>query len=473
MKHDLVVFVPGITGTRLTRDGEDLWSPRHWLLDALAFRKASDRLALPDSIGDERPEEPWAVEATELVRTPEMVPGLLSHLGHADIGARRAGLVPEQYVTFPYDWRQSNRLTAKDLAARVQRELDRWRGEVGHFYPRAEDEPKVVLVCHSMGGLIARYYLEVLGGRETARALVTLGTPHRGAAKAVAFLTGHGLAAEDEVRLVRRAKAAAAAPLLNERLATLCRTFPSLGQLLPVYAAVTRPDFPPGYLAYLTDLDVGLPSEMVDDAFDFHDEFDEAVQKNRRNSPDGELPYRMECLGGRGHRTVHGVHVTPEKLTFPFALDDEKLWTGDGVVPEQSAFARWALRRMDEAHWNGHRHGDLTTADAAVHQLAAAIHGTTAEETLADEEFGVVVPDFAVAGEPFEVLATGVAPGRPVTVVLHRPGEQQPTDRAVLTPGEPGEVRGELVAGPGTWVLTVQADHPRFTQREVVLVVEP
>jgi triacylglycerol esterase/lipase EstA (alpha/beta hydrolase family) len=39
-----------------------------------------------------------------------------------------------------------------------------------------------------MGGLISRYYLEVLEGWRDCRALVTFGTPYRGAVDAVNYL---------------------------------------------------------------------------------------------------------------------------------------------------------------------------------------------------------------------------------------------------------------------------------------------
>lgn len=39
---------------------------------------------------------------------------------------------------------------------------------------------RVTLVAHSMGGLVARYYLQRLGGARRVERLVTLGTPHRG-----------------------------------------------------------------------------------------------------------------------------------------------------------------------------------------------------------------------------------------------------------------------------------------------------
>ncbi|MEU3980322.1 alpha/beta fold hydrolase [Streptomyces sp. NPDC026672] len=42
------------------------------------------------------------------------------------------------------------------------------------------DSPRVDLVGHSLGGLIARYYVQRLGGDLRVRTLVTLGTPHGG-----------------------------------------------------------------------------------------------------------------------------------------------------------------------------------------------------------------------------------------------------------------------------------------------------
>ncbi|MFE9411824.1 esterase/lipase family protein [Streptomyces sp. NPDC006704] len=40
--------------------------------------------------------------------------------------------------------------------------------------------PEVDIVGHSLGGLIARYYVQCLGGERRVRTLVTLGTPHGG-----------------------------------------------------------------------------------------------------------------------------------------------------------------------------------------------------------------------------------------------------------------------------------------------------
>ncbi len=57
---------------------------------------------------------------------------------------------------------------AEGLAARVERML------------RASGAEQVDLVCHSMGGLVAAWYIRHLGGHTRVRRLVTIGTPWRG-----------------------------------------------------------------------------------------------------------------------------------------------------------------------------------------------------------------------------------------------------------------------------------------------------
>ena len=51
---------------------------------------------------------------------------------------------------------------------------------------------RIHVVGHSMGGIIARYYVQCLGGDERIHTLVTLGSPHSGTA--TARLLPHGLA---------------------------------------------------------------------------------------------------------------------------------------------------------------------------------------------------------------------------------------------------------------------------------------
>ncbi|WP_254667850.1 esterase/lipase family protein [Streptomyces griseus] len=64
------------------------------------------------------------------------------------------------------------RTAAELLARHVEEICDRTR------------HPEIDIVGHSLGGLIARYYVQCLGGDRRVRTLVTLGTPHEGTAVA-------------------------------------------------------------------------------------------------------------------------------------------------------------------------------------------------------------------------------------------------------------------------------------------------
>jgi triacylglycerol esterase/lipase EstA (alpha/beta hydrolase family) len=93
----------------------------------------------------------------------------------------RFGLVPGQsYFEFPYDWRRDNRAAAHQLAAKSKQ----WLTGQRQTYPDA----KLVLIAHSMGGLVSWYFLEVLGGWRDTRRLITFGTPYRGSLNAVDFV---------------------------------------------------------------------------------------------------------------------------------------------------------------------------------------------------------------------------------------------------------------------------------------------
>lgn len=76
----------------------------------------------------------------------------------------------EDLYPFPYEWRESNMVTAELLHAKIEA-------------IKAERHwPRVDLVAHSMGGLVARQYVATHGAGSIDQ-LVTLGTPHNGSPK--------------------------------------------------------------------------------------------------------------------------------------------------------------------------------------------------------------------------------------------------------------------------------------------------
>ena len=70
--------------------------------------------------------------------------------------------------TFPYDWRADNNITARLLKEKIQRVKE------------ISGRDKVDIVAHSMGGLVARSYIEGNDYQNDIDQVVFLGTPHLG-----------------------------------------------------------------------------------------------------------------------------------------------------------------------------------------------------------------------------------------------------------------------------------------------------
>jgi len=182
MATAILVFIPGTLGSELWNGDDKVWPGSAW--DAIRgfsderFQKLRQPGLEPRdvirsaaggfiSIYDKWLEafEGIARDGTSLFR---------EHPENGQAGTLRV---------FPYDWRIDLRITA-----------DRLAGFLDAIVAGTPDAD-LKLVGHSMGGLIARYYLE--SGRFSARAaharvslLVTLGTPHNGAPAAFAAAVG-------------------------------------------------------------------------------------------------------------------------------------------------------------------------------------------------------------------------------------------------------------------------------------------
>ncbi|MER6338236.1 hypothetical protein [Streptomyces tendae] len=458
MRHDLVVFVPGFLGTRLCRDGRDVWARcSEQLIDSAAA--ALTEAALPPGLGDAPPEAPFLLDADTLLQVPDSVPGLLSCMGYPDIRTALGDPPDAQFVPFTYDWRLSNRLVARQLKTRVARELDRWRAEADAYYPDRPDEPRVILVCHATGGLIGRHYLECEGGRETARTLVSLGTPQQGLVQAARLLAGHAVPAAAGPGLDVAAR-------LNETLRDWAVNLPAVAEMLPVgYPAVrvegkTRE-------RRITDSRYpvpGLPGDAVRQALAFQEEFRSACDGHRRAGP---LPYTVHCLGGVGFPSPEALVLSCDGARITGSLPGP----GDGTVPRASAVAGWT--GTDPMLWTGMRNTDLAGGPALRDAMLAIRAGRPPGGTLAGEE-GIVLHlprDPVAAGRPFviDVLGHDLL-RRNLRTFIWRSGrpDRQPL---VFRPYETDRYRAELEVAPGRWVVEALVDRPRGRDRTDVTVL--
>lgn len=196
-----VVIIPGILGSRLQNSvsGEEVWPGSLSRLLLSDYRG----LALPVDAGSLQPfpGELLPSGVFEGAAGRDFYGAITRTL--ADAAGYRVG-VPGQaiadawprYYLFAYDWRQDNVHAVRELHALIEQ----IRVDYG------QPDLKVDVIAHSMGGLIARYYLrygtaDVLGdnrfpvnndGVRSVRRLVLLGTPSLGSVSAlISVMDGH------------------------------------------------------------------------------------------------------------------------------------------------------------------------------------------------------------------------------------------------------------------------------------------
>jgi pimeloyl-ACP methyl ester carboxylesterase len=322
--RDMVVLLPGITGSVLTRDGEDLWAiSGSSLAGFLKSRgKALQALALPEDYDPARPPDD-GISASRVFRNFHGVFGLGKIDGYSALDAlirEQFEIVPgtddenepANYFEFAYDWRLSNRLNAGRLKAFIDPRLHTWRK---HTSPDA----KVILLAHSMGGLVSRYYIECLDGWHDCRALVTFGTPYRGSLSALDFLAN-------------------GYKQLFIDLTNALRSFPSVYELLPIYPALQVD----GSFKRVHEADgipfVSRPRAQAANAF--HREIEGAVGDHLDNAKYLRDRYRIFPVVGVKQPTLQSARfdgAAVAVLEDRPPIVDAPLAGGDGTVPRVSA----------------------------------------------------------------------------------------------------------------------------------------
>jgi hypothetical protein len=251
-------------------------------------------------------------------------------------------------LRFPYDFRRSVADAALRLDDAIQEALRSRR-------PTAVDRP-LILIAHSMGGLVARYWLAVLGGWRYCHALLALGVPHRGAPKALAWLVnGVGVG-----------------PIRHQRATEVIRGWPSAYELLPQYPAVWDPGAKAGSGAAVEF--TKLPSALVrghPDLASYASRFAAAAAAGRLIHEqitndwakiDVEQAPQVISYMGRGHATPNLAVLQGDRLRIrkrdPHWRGNVG-WRGDGTVPMLSAIPHEQSDRQDLWRVMADRHGPL------------------------------------------------------------------------------------------------------------------
>lgn len=326
---DMIVILPGIMGSVLQKDGKDLWAVSGkaiWKVltqsgAAISSLKLGEDSPDAESLGD-------GIKATALIQDTHLIPGFWKIDGYT----QTASLITDNFdVTqgdlyndpddraanfypFPYDWRRDCRANARILKKLLDQRLKRWREVSG------ASDAKVILMAHSMGGLVARYYLEVLEGWQDSRALFTFGTPYRGSLLAVNFLAN-------------------GYKQLFLDLTEVLRSLTSVYQLLPIYK-VLNVDGEYQRIAEVANLP-NIDQTKAQNALAFHREIEAAVErhlKDERYLKD----FSVLPISGVRQPTLQSARLLNGQLTasedLPLVLQNRAdLGDGDGTVPKVSA----------------------------------------------------------------------------------------------------------------------------------------
>ena len=355
-KH-LVIVLPGISGSVLSKNGKAVWGTSTaaiWQavttggdsIRSLAIKGVDD--ASLDDLGD-------GVTATGLVQDLHILPGLWKIDGYTALVDRLKSALElgedGNLLQFAYDWRRDNRVAARKLARVAKSRLDAWRASSGAA------DAKLVLVAHSMGGLVAQYFLEAMGGWEMTRALVTFGTPYRGSLNALGFLA-NGFSE-------------GVGPLKIDLTSTLA-TFTAVYQLLPAFECIDRGSGKLERIGEIAGVD-GVDPERAKAALAFYREIKGAAEANAKDEAYRTGAYETYPIVGLAQPTFQSATLSGGKIAL-LRSNKGKDFGGDGTVPRFSA----TPLEMSESHreiYVAEQHGSLQNFDPALVNLIGVLTG--------------------------------------------------------------------------------------------------
>lgn len=425
---DMVVLIPGFGGSVLERDGRVLWGAGGEAGAASLLALGDDAIPLLRVEEDDsaRAELADGVRATGVIAGTHMLPGVWKIDGYARMPQLLGRLfdveLGRNYHEFAYDWRRDLRHAARALDRTAEKLLLEFRERTGN------PDARLVLVAHSMGAIVARYFLEALDGWKHARALVTFGAPFRGTPAALGALTGSAPAI-----------ALGAGGSMND----LLRSFTSLHQLLPVYPAVHAGDG--DALQRVNEVEIpGLDPARAGLAMELWKDIDEAIQRHNGNPAYREGSYRLLPVVGTAQTTPQSARLVDGRVELLNSYQHRDL-SGDGQVPRIAAQPTDAGDAPATLLTAG-RHAELQHDDRALSYVLGLF-------TSLYLDADIVAPPVRSKVGLDVVLEDAVAAGAPIPVRVRPESAEVGSLTATLEHASSGEVveRVELVAEGDRW----------------------
>jgi hypothetical protein len=371
------------------RDGKVVWGLRPGLVARqVVLGDVLARLRLAEGAPDD------GVRPSQLVRFPVKLPFLGGLDPYTPLLRRLEDVVlaPEALLAFPYDWRRPVAEAGARLETAALAHLEQWRARWERL-PAAErgpEEPRLTLVCHSMGGLVARWFAEVLGGREVVRVIVTLGTPFAGALGAVRLLA--------DGRYLPLG-------LLAGELRAAARTFPGVYDLVARYECLAGDGAGDG-AAGGDGLRALVPADLA--AFGASGPMAEAAAAHHARVVAAAPTTPVRPLVGMRQPTLQGLSIVAGEAVFHEHLAGTD-YGGDGTVHRHSAWP--AAPAGIQPAYLPQRHGALAKSSESLTFVEAVLTERVLGPMQADAAgIGLRVPEAAVAGRAFEVVLDVTGP---------------------------------------------------------------
>jgi pimeloyl-ACP methyl ester carboxylesterase len=375
MSTDAVVVVPGIMGSELIdQSGRVRWGlkpsvlARAWLTRELGILHVTD----DDMAGGGR------LRPTRLLRVPGYMPFLGGLEPYTGLLRRAVETAADSRAVaeFPYDWRLSIEHNAPLLVRCCEEHLESWRAVVEAERKGDPADVRLVVVAHSMGGLITWYAIQKLGLSAGVRQLITLGTPFYGAVKGMQMLaTGEG------------------APVPRQAARWLASTCPGVFDLLPRYRCVLTADG----VRRLTVGDIaaiGGSAELAADASDRWERLCLAAGDQSGNA------VRHLAVVGAEQPTLQSVELEAGEATFLESLAGVN-HAGDSTVYRQAA-----ATGDQPAFVLPQKHGSLASTPEALAFVADKLVGADTKPPLGTRPVGADIPDMALVGQLIKVRVT-------------------------------------------------------------------
>jgi len=222
----------------------------------------------------------------------------------------------------PYEWRYSNTISVIALENKIQQAKNACQCD------------KVDLVAHSMGGLVAREYIESASyGSSSVDKLIFLATPHQGAPSAYLTWEGGEMGIGLKNKLVKKLFEQEAYFYGYKNLFSYVREFPvaSVEELLPVYDYLK--DAATGELKIYSN---GYPVNNFLDLLNNSARMDKLNAVNITNIiADNENSSTINAIRVVDKNFSDGrwEHGYPEHYSLPFTDHGLEMGAGDGTVP--------------------------------------------------------------------------------------------------------------------------------------------